>query len=99
LAEAFVKGPNDKVMLSHDFTNELAAAEMITTVNTYTIAPSGCTVHGTPDHDSAGKKVLAQISGGTADTTYTITVKVTTDTGSPDNNVLERVWPLRVRTL
>jgi len=97
MADAFVKAPGDRVTLVHDFTRELQGGEIIVTVDSYAITPAGVTIHGTPDHDTAGLKVEGEISGGVEDVIYTVTIQVTTD--SPGPHILTRVWPLHLRGL
>jgi hypothetical protein len=87
------KDPGDRLDYTVDWSEIFDTAEVVFS-QTWTV-PSGLT----KDSDTfSGQLSVATISGGTVDTDYTLTLSVTTDTGSPAR-IYERDFKLKVRNL
>ena len=89
------KDPGDRLDYGADFQDVLDSAEQIV-ARTWTI-PGGLVNHS--DSIAAdGKSTSVIISGGIANTVYTLTISVTTDVGTPAR-IWERDLKLKVRNI
>ena len=88
-----VKAPTESILYGVDFTKLLLSAETISTVTIsdsptgqLTIGAGSANVASFPNDEggtvAVGKGAQFRISGGTAGTTYTLTVTVTTSAGN-----------------
>lgn len=91
------KDPGDRLDYTVDFTKVFETGESIAS-STWTISPTG-TGHlvNEAESDTAVKSTIT-LSGGQNGTTYTLTLSVTTNKGTPVR-IFERDFRLRVRNL
>lgn len=96
MAEKYIKLVGESRLYDLDFTDqkEIVAGETLTGTPTVTAAPSGLTISSPPVIGGANKKVQVRISGGTANTTYSVLCTVTTTGG----NTLQGCGTLYVST-
>ena len=78
--EIATKAAAEVQIILADFSERLDSGDTITSINSVTVAPTGPTIISSVKN-SASTGVLVKLSGGTANTTYTVTTTITTTGG------------------